>query len=138
VQGKPGYRKTVGRTDDLVVFENSNKINAIDIELLFSSFPNVTGVVVGGRGRSKPFLLVEWKDSTVDDSEKLGELWPEVERVNETLSQSVQIQRDLILFTKREKSLLRNIKGGPVRSTNETLYKEELEQLYASATQTVY
>lgn len=94
--------------------------------------------MVGGRGKSKPFLLVEWKDSTVDDSEKLAELWPEVERVNETLSQSVQLQRDLILFTKREKPLVRNVKGGPVRSTSETLYKEELEQMYASATQTVY
>lgn len=110
----------------------------MDVELRFSSSPDVTGVVVGGRGRSKPFLLVEWKDSTMDDSEKLEKLWPEVERVNETLSQSVQLQRDLILFTKQERPLLRNIKGGPVRSTNQVLYHDEIEQLYASATQKVY
>jgi len=135
---KPGHWKIIGRTDDWIILKSSAKLNAVDVELRFASSPGVTGVLVGGRGQAKPFLLVEWEDSTVDDGEKLAKLWPEVERVNGTLSLSIQLQRDLVLFTKGEKPLLRNIKGVPVRSTCEALYRDEIEQMYASATKLVY
>jgi hypothetical protein len=134
---RPGYWKIVGQTDDLSVLKNASKLNAMDTELRFSSSPNVTGVMIGGKGRFTPFHLVEWKDSNEDDSDKLAKLWPEVERINESLAPHVQLERDLTLFTKREKPLLRNLKGGPVMSTNRALYKDEIEQLYASATRTV-
>ncbi|KAF2125012.1 acetyl-CoA synthetase-like protein, partial [Dothidotthia symphoricarpi CBS 119687] len=128
---RPGAWKVTGRTDDLLVFENSMKLNAQTVEMSLASHPSVNGIVVGGQGRSRPFVIIEWANNEGEDITKLEQLWPEIERVNEGMvSGGVTILKDMILFATTEKRLPRNVKGGVIRKRSEEMYEREIEQLY--------
>ncbi|KAF1998814.1 putative AMP-binding enzyme [Amniculicola lignicola CBS 123094] len=129
---KPGAWKCVGRTDDLVVLNHGKKLNAIDIEMQLHRCPGVSGVVVGGKGQSRPFVLVEWADEKVDHPTKLQQLWPAIDEVNQQCVAIVRMQRELVVFTAPEKKLPRNVKGVPVRKLSESLYAEEIGRAYAA------
>lgn len=127
---KPGLWKYIGRTDDLIVFSHGEDLYAADIEAELNAHPDVVAVLVGGQGRPKPFLLVEWKDNKVNEKAKLDQLWPSVEQANKGLSDLVKLSRELILFTDPEKKLVRTVKDTVSRKESEKLYAEEIDRLY--------
>lgn len=132
---KPNAWKVIGRIDDLIVLSHGQKLNASAIEMELSQSPGVAGVVIGGHGRSRPFVLVEWKDDRKDDlvgeQARMDQLWAAVAKANQRCHELVKMQKGLILFTSPERKLARNAKGSPVRKTSEKLYGEEIEQLYS-------
>lgn len=132
---KPRFWKYIGRTDDLVIFSHGEDLYATGIEEeILASHSDVSGVLVGGHGRPKPFLLVEWKDGGLNnedsDVNRLESLMPIIDRVNESCSELVKLTKDLILFTAPEKRLVRTNKGTVSRRDSEKLYQDEIDKLY--------
>jgi hypothetical protein len=129
---KPNAWKMIGRADDLIVLSHGKKLNASNIEMELSRCRGVAGLVIGGHGRPRPFVLIEWKDDGLDEEARMGQLWPAIEKANQRCHELVRMQEGLVLFTSPERKLARNAKGSPVRKANEKLYWEEIEQLYST------
>ncbi|KAF2179124.1 putative AMP-binding enzyme [Zopfia rhizophila CBS 207.26] len=127
---KPGLWKYVGRTDDMIPFSHGECLYVAEIEAEIAAHQGVSGVLVGGQGRAKPFLLVEWKDDDLDQKTRLEQLWPVVEHANRRCSDLVKLTRELILFANPSKKLVRTVKGSVSRRESEQLYAEEIERLY--------
>ncbi|KAF1973116.1 putative AMP-binding enzyme [Bimuria novae-zelandiae CBS 107.79] len=130
---RPDAWKYVGRTDDMIPFSHGENLYVADIETeITTSHPAISAAQVGGQGRSKPYLLVEWStdSGSLSDAQKLHILQPVLARANERCSDLVKLSRDLILFTHAEKPLMRTLKGSVSRLQSEELYRMEIEQLY--------
>ena len=91
----------VGRRDDLTKNANLTKFNAGQVEALIEMVSSVRGVLVGGWGEPKPFVLVE-----VDALDNRGgaegvrrEVWPKVEEANEILTEELRIEKARIVVT---------------------------------------
>ena len=120
----------------MIPFSHGENLYVADIETeIATSHPAISAAQVGGQGRSKPYLLVEWStdSESLSDAQKLHILQPVLARVNERCSDLVKLSRDLILFTHAEKPLMRTLKGSVSRLQSEKLYMMEIEQLYRSS-----
>ena len=122
--------KVVGRTDDLIIFAHGTKMNAATVEGTFRQCEGVSGVVVGGKGRERPFLLVEWESASVADEEKMRILETWIDRVNKGCAEMAKFRKELVVFANMDKKLVRNVKGGVARKASETIYAKEIEELY--------
>ena len=128
---KPGFWKYVGRTDDMIPFSHGENLYVADIEAeITTGNLAISAVQIGGQGRPKPFILVEWKDNEVDDKAKLDQLLPLLEYANRKCSDLVKLSPELVLFTTPNKRLVRTAKGSIARRESEQLYAEEIELLY--------
>lgn len=127
---KPGFWKYVGRTDDMIAFSHGECLYASGIEDEISKYPRVAAVLVGGQGRTRPFVLVEWKDGAPHDMKSLEGLWHVMEQANQSCSDLVKLSRDLVLFAVPEKPLVRTAKGSVARRESEQLFAKEIELLY--------
>ncbi|CAI6333958.1 unnamed protein product [Periconia digitata] len=128
---KPGFWKYVGRTDDMIVFSHGEDLYAAGVEKVISSCQAVKGVLVGGQGRAKPFLLVEWIPEVGDEEKTLERLWPFVEKANGDCSPLVRLTKDLCFSVQGGKEFVRTIKGTVARRETEDAFAEEIERLYA-------
>jgi hypothetical protein len=94
----------------------------------------VSGVVIGGEGRNRPFLLCELKDielhSKKTQSQILQEIWREISEANTKCSEYVQLMKDLVLFTTPLKPLRKTLKGSIDRRRSLEDYKSEIDRLY--------
>ncbi|KAF1956867.1 putative AMP-binding enzyme [Byssothecium circinans] len=127
---KTGFWKYVGRTDDLIIFSHGEDLYATGMEEeIAAAHDDISGVLIGGQGRPKPFLLVEWKGND-SAGERLAKLLPIVEHANRNCSELVKLTEGLILFTVPEKRLVRTIKGTVSRRESEELYRDEINSLY--------
>ena len=115
-----------GRTDDFVKLASLTKFSATHVEGKLMSVEGVTGVIMGGDGRDLPFLLVEMGEAGV-----AGELWKLVDEINEKVARDIRVESEMVLFTKREKAMVRvgNKQTVNRRKTLE-LYAEEIDELY--------
>lgn len=130
---KPGLWLYRGRSDDVIVFSNGEKINPVTMEGIVSMHRDVSAAVVIGQGRFQSSLLVEAKQpaESPEDNERLLEtIWPTVQRANEGCPAHGRISRDFILFTSPEKPLPRAGKGTVQKKSAEKLYRSELDALY--------
>lgn len=119
-----------GRIDDLVMFSNGEKLNPIDMEDMISAHPAILSALVGGEGRFHSFLLVEPVDFPADQEARstlLDEIWPTVQRANESCPSFGHIMKDCIIFTRYEKPVLRAAKGTVQRKATLMRYQEEID-----------
>ncbi|PVI01653.1 putative AMP-binding enzyme [Periconia macrospinosa] len=127
---RPDAWKYVGRADDLIVFSHGEDLYATGVEEeIVKAHKDISGVFVGGQGRAKPFVIVDWENEKTDE-ERLAELLPIIEKANEKLSDLVKLSKDLVLFTRPEKRLVRTGKGSVSRIGNEEGFREEIDALY--------
>lgn len=130
---KPGLWRYRGRSDDVIVFSNGEKINPVTMEEIVSRHRDFSAAIVIGNGRFQSSLLVEAKQPPVssEDSERLLEdIWPTIQRANEGCPTHGRISRDFIFFTTPEKPLPRAGKGTVQKKRAEKLYQSELDALY--------
>lgn len=81
---KPNLWQYYGRTDDIIVFSNSEKFNPVPAELKIQGHPAVAGALIIGMGRFQAALLIEPKPS-VSETERISlidSVWPTVEEAN--------------------------------------------------------
>jgi hypothetical protein len=116
----------------MIPFSHGENLYVADIEAeVTASHADISAVQMGGHGKPRPFLLVEWKHGVdVDEKSKLEVLLPIIDQVNRRCSELVKLTPELVLFTRPEKALVRTVKGSVSRRESEELYKEEIERLY--------
>jgi len=86
---KPDYWTYRGRTDDIIVFSNAEKLNPVTMEGVISSHPEVLSPLIVGQGYFQPALLIEANQPPSLDADKaklLESIWPYVERGKPRLS----------------------------------------------------
>lgn len=130
---KPRLFKYYGRSDDIIVLANGEKLNPIPLEISIQSHPSLKGAFVIGNEKTQAALIVEPKDAldVVGRTKLLSELWPLVEKSNSLISGQGRIQQGKVLCAVPEKPLSRTAKGTIIRKVSEAAYKDEIEQLYS-------
>ena len=125
-----------GRTDDVIVYSNGEKLNPLKIENAIEAHPKVVSALVYGQGKFQSALLVEpiaapatkeARDSLIDD------IWPTIARANGQIPAHGRIAKDFVLFTTSGKPMSRAGKGTVQRKTTLDSYSEEFDQLYTTA-----
>ena len=132
---KPDHWRCIGRNDDVLVLSNGEKLNPVDTEgRLAGAHPSVTGALVIGNGRFAPGLLLETRDlctsNPVEWAKVIAAIWPLIQAANRDAPGHGQLDRELILFTKRDKPFLRTPKLSIRRKPTIDLYADEISQLY--------
>lgn len=127
---KPDLWRYAGRSDDLVILSHGEDLYATDIEVAIEKHPDVAAALIGGQGRPRPFLIVEWKNDPEGSDGRLEKLWPVVEQANERCSDYVKLSRPLVFFTDPAKPLVRTAKGTVSRRQSLGLYASKIDELY--------
>ena len=133
---KPNLWLYEGRSDDVIVFSNGEKVNPNDMEAILRTHPGISGALIVGQGRFEAAALLELKDGISDrkDAEKsfLDSLSPYVTKANKQAPAYAKLAMDHILFTKSEKPMLRTDKGTVKRRATNQAYEKEIDELYAN------
>lgn len=132
---KPGLWQHRGRHDDVLVLSNGEKLNPVSMEGLISKdHPMIAGALVVGQGQFQPSLLLELRGQipTTDEARKalLDQIWPIVERANETSPAYGQITKSLVIFASFDKPFARTPKHTVIRPATVKLYADEIAALY--------
>lgn len=127
---KANMWKYVGRTDDMITLSHGENLYTAGIEEVLATHPDIAAVLVGGQGKARPFVLIEWKEDMPDELRRTDRLLPILEKANEGCSELVKLRPALVLFTSPDRKLVRNAKGAVVRRESERAYAEEIERLY--------
>ncbi|EHK42461.1 hypothetical protein TRIATDRAFT_224197 [Trichoderma atroviride IMI 206040] len=133
---KPNLWTYGGRTDDLIVLSTGEKFNPIPAELMLKGCSVVKDTLIVGDGRSQAALLVECDEEAtagMPQEEVLNELWPFVQRVNQTLPTQGRLLKTNIVFASTEKEFSRSPKGSVQRKATVANFEPELNSLYAGS-----
>lgn len=131
---KPNLWTYGGRTDDLIVLSTGEKFNPIPAELMLKGCSVVKDTLIIGDGRSQAALLVECDaEATTGMSHEnvLNELWPFIQRVNQTLPTQGRLLKTNIVFASANKEFSRSPKGSVQRKATVANFEPELNSLYA-------
>lgn len=127
-----------GRSDNIIVFSNGEKLNPVTIEDIISDHPDVAGALVVGEGRFQPGLLIEpvTQPKNEDEAKKLiDNIWPLVVAANKETVAHGQIGRDFVMIASPQKPFLRAGKGTIQRAGTIKLYKDEIDECYEKVEQ---
>ncbi|KAF4780619.1 thioester reductase domain-containing protein [Colletotrichum scovillei] len=132
----PNHWMYYGRSDNIIVFSNGEKLNPVTIEEIVTGHARVKGAVVAGAMRFQPFLIVEPTEplTSEDDIQQfIDDVWPLVVKANKETVAHGQIGRAFIGVTNPEKPFPRAGKGTIQRPMALKLYKDELDAWYSKA-----
>ncbi|OTB03901.1 hypothetical protein M426DRAFT_73780 [Hypoxylon sp. CI-4A] len=125
-----------GRSDNIIVFSNGEKLNPVTIEDIVGSHPEVKGAMVVGSNRFQAGLLIE-PTTTPENKEEaqklLDRIWPYVQDANRETVAHGQIGREFVMLSDPKKPFPRAGKGTIQRAGALKLYKEEIDKLYEGA-----
>ena len=127
---KAGLWKYNSRLDDIIVFNNGEKLNPLTMEGIITACPAITGCLIIGQGRSQSALLVEANDHAETTPRLMNIIWPYVEQANHCCSKHGQIEQGLIFVTPRDKPLIRGCDGTIQRAPNNLFFADEIETVY--------
>ncbi|KAI1453838.1 male sterility protein-domain-containing protein [Annulohypoxylon moriforme] len=125
-----------GRSDNIIVFSNGEKLNPVGIEETVQGHPEVKGALVIGTDRFQASLLIEplKAPQSEEEAEKLiDRIWPYVERANKENVAHGQIARQFTILADPKKPFQRAGKGTIQRASTLKEYKDEIERLYEGA-----
>ncbi|KAK1726116.1 thioester reductase domain-containing protein [Colletotrichum acutatum] len=132
----PNHWMYYGRSDNIIVFSNGEKLNPVTIEEIVTGHARVKGAVVAGAMRFQPFLILEPTEplTSEDDIQQfIDDVWPMVVKANKETVAHGQIGRAFIGVTNPEKPFPRAGKGTIQRPMALKLYKDELDAWYSKA-----
>ncbi|KAL0937767.1 nonribosomal peptide synthetase [Colletotrichum truncatum] len=132
----PNHWTYYGRSDNIIVFSNGEKLNPVTIEELVTGHPRVKGAVVAGAMRFQPFLILEPVEELKSEEEKeqfIKDVWPSVVKANKETVAHGQIGPQFIGITSPDKPFPRAGKGTIQRPMALKLYKDELDEWYKKA-----
>ncbi|KAI9676690.1 MAG: hypothetical protein M1822_008253 [Bathelium mastoideum] len=134
---RPGWWRSSGRVDDVVVCADAKKINVIPYEAVIEAHPAVATALICGTGRIRPAVLLqptEWPASEQEERELVDKVWPSFEKANEAGPVYGRLIKELVVVTKREKPMARaGGKDTVQRKRSIELYEEEIDQAYKRA-----
>lgn len=129
-----------GRSDNIIVFSNGEKLNPVTIEEIVVDHPGIKGALVVGSDRFQAGLLLEPVINPKNDQEAeqlLDSVWPYVAEANRGTATYGQIARQFIALASPDKPFHRAGKGTVQRASTLKLYKEEIDKLYEEADKAV-
>ncbi|EXF76803.1 thioester reductase domain-containing protein [Colletotrichum fioriniae PJ7] len=132
----PNHWMYYGRSDNIIVFSNGEKLNPVTIEEIVTGHARVKGAVVAGAMRFQPFLILEPTEplTSEDDIQQfIDDVWPLIVKANKETVAHGQIGRAFIGVTNPEKPFPRAGKGTIQRPMALKLYKDELDEWYNKA-----
>ncbi|KAI0429011.1 L-aminoadipate-semialdehyde dehydrogenase [Xylaria sp. FL1042] len=131
---KPDMWLYRGRTDELLVMSNGEKIRPLAMEAIINSHPEVSACLMIGTGYTMPSLLIELANpepSSVAEREMLlDRILEKVHAANAIGSQHSRIFREYIWFAKPDKPFARTDKRTVKRRDTVLLYNDEIIQFY--------
>ncbi|KAI9835516.1 MAG: hypothetical protein M1819_001967 [Sarea resinae] len=134
---KPDLWMYRGRSDDVIVLSNGEKVQPVDIEGIMGTHPDVLSALVVGQGKFQPALLVELREASPlwekSQEEKINAMWSKVEASTHDAPSHAKISKQFIWFTPAAKPMLRASKGTVQRQATTKLFKGEIEALYEAA-----
>jgi thioester reductase-like protein len=138
VLGSPGWFRYRGRSDDLIVLSNGEKVDPIPMEIMIRSHALVKAALIVGEFRFAPSLLVELKEgyqpnTEAERQEMLQIIWPTVEEANRIAPTFSQISKSLVIFATSDSPFKRAGKGTVQRGRTVQDYSKALDKLYADA-----
>ncbi|KAI1123318.1 nonribosomal peptide synthetase [Nemania abortiva] len=131
----PDHWLYYGRSDNIIVLSNGEKLNPASIESLIERHPLVKGALVVGSGRFQIALLIEPAKPLVDGQETtelIEAVWPTVVCANEETVAHGRLAKEFIMISDPKKPLPRGGKGTIQRANAIKLYQEQIDQLYAN------
>ncbi|KAL1838823.1 hypothetical protein VTJ49DRAFT_2180 [Mycothermus thermophilus] len=134
----PDHWTYCGRSDNIIVFSNGEKLNPVSIETLLTGHPAVKGAMVVGTNHFQPALILEPVEHPQDEKaaeEFIESVWPTVVTANQDSPAHGQIGRQYIALACPEKPFLRASKGTIQRAATIRMYKDEINQIYSQTIQ---
>ena len=133
---KPGLWKYCGRTDDTIILSNGQNLDVTSMEWAIQESPHVRGAIIGGQGRSSPFLLIELLNTsrataTQSHETTIDDIWSSVENANRLCNKKAELSQRLTIITSPQKSFARVAKGSIDRRKTIELYQEKINELYS-------
>lgn len=122
-----------GRSDNIIVFSNGEKLNPVTIEEIVTDHPAIKGALVVGSQKFQAGLIVEPVETPQTEEEKralLDRVWPLVEKANEETVTHGRIARDMFALSNPDKPFLRAGKGTIQRALTIKLYEDEINKMY--------
>ncbi|KAK1221709.1 hypothetical protein PQX77_015480 [Marasmius sp. AFHP31] len=131
----PDQIRIVGRSDDLIVLANGEKICPTNMERVVAEHPQVKDVLAFGSGKSALGLIVEVVDGTNHDGEEFKDSFRRyLERGNALMDAHGKIGLKMVVFTSpTKKALLRTDKGSLARKENHVAFEEEIRGAFDDA-----
>lgn len=132
----PDYWIYHGRTDNIIIFSNAEKLNPVTIEEIICGHPELKAALVVGSQRFQAGLVVEphaHPDTEAGERALLDRVWPWVERANIETVQHGRISRDMVALSNPEKPFLRASQGYVQRALTIKLYEEEIHKMYETS-----
>ena len=125
-----------GRKDDIICFNNAEKLNPVTMETIISGHVKVKHAIIGGQGQFQASLLIEPKvhPASLGEAEQfINDIWPIIKEANQDCPAHGRILRSFVLLTNPEKPLPTTAKGTVQRFAALKLYADELNALYMPA-----
>ncbi|KAI1637851.1 hypothetical protein F4809DRAFT_299478 [Biscogniauxia mediterranea] len=125
-----------GRSDNVIVFSNGEKLNPVTIEHIVEGHPKVKGAIVVGSNRFQPALIVEptsYPKNEQEAKEFLDSVFEFVKRANKETVAHGQIGRQFVALSNPEKPFLRAGKGTVLKPDTVKLYRDDIDKLYEQA-----
>ncbi len=133
---KPDLWHYRGRSDDVIVLVNGEKLNPVTMEEVIASHPEVRSALVVGQARFQTALLIEpmKPDLSEEHKGKLTEsIWPVAEKANSEYPAHARLSKSLLLFTTSSKPMSRAGKGTIQRAITLQQYAKEIDALYTGS-----
>ena len=130
---KKGLWKFRMRSDDIICFNNAEKLNPVTMEATITGHPKVQSAVIGGHGQFQACLLLEPKHNLKTPEEIasfIDDVWPTVVEANKDCPAHGRVMKSYIMLTDPARPLPRAGKDTVQRSMVFQLYKHEFMSIY--------
>ncbi|KAE9392236.1 putative aminoadipate reductase [Gymnopus androsaceus JB14] len=134
---KPGLWFIIGRMDDVIIHSSGEKTVPQPFEECVIKSPLITGVVMFGRQRDQPGVLLEpssGNEVDINDQAQVSgfrnKIWPIIEEANRLVPAFSRIYKEMILIASSTKPLPRTPKGTVMRKAAYKEYEKEIDQIY--------
>ncbi|KAL8725823.1 MAG: hypothetical protein Q9166_007110 [cf. Caloplaca sp. 2 TL-2023] len=124
-----------GRTDDVLVLVNAEKLNPTLMEKTIESSPDVKSALVIGQDRFQTCLLIDPLQKDTSGSQDaiqalVDRVWPFIDQANREAPSHGRILRSMIFCTDPSKPMCRTAKGTINRRQTTELYADEIDAIY--------
>lgn len=124
-----------GRTDDVVMLANGKGLSALDMEIAIMCHSAVQCAIVGGDGRSRPFLILELNPDIVEQMDNKNDMLSKarsaIDSANQLCPDFAKISDDFIIFVRPGKPVLKSMKDSALRRETLVLYSDDINALYS-------
>ena len=130
---KEGLWRFRMRSDDIICFNNAEKLNPITMEATITGHPKVQSAVIGGHGQFQACLLLEPKHypCTLEEATSfIEEVWPTVVEANKDCPAHGRVMKDFIMLRDPARPLPRAGKDTVQRSAVLQLYEYEFQSIH--------